>query len=327
MAHTILNMLNSKKQNDATFVHYFTQLVELSLSMFEWTGLPDSVDPRFLELILFSQGRAIFFKDTDLTDNTEDTTLETNREYHTKLKEVAEVNNDKGLYLALMVANAGEYDVYHIPKRRHAYASNGYMHSDLTGDNSVIIYNNMLHTPAQINVEHFASRLAQLDRVGDINVNAQKTPILIKGTEKQRLTLKNLYQEYDGNSPFIFGDKELDPNVLQSINTNAPFLADKLQELKTVIWNEALTYLGISNISNVKKERMITDEVTRNLGGTIASRYSRLLERQKACAKINKMFNLNVRCEYRDDFQHIDDSGKRENPDGDLVDMKGDDNG
>lgn len=69
-----------------------------------------------------------------------------------------------------------------------------------------------------------------------------------------------------------------------------------------------MTYLGISNINVQKKERLITDEVTRNQGGTIASRYSRLNARREACKKINEMFGLDIWCDYREDYQMIDNA-------------------
>ena len=113
--------------------------------------------------------------------------------------------------------------------------------------------------------------------------------------------------QYDGNQPFIFGNKALDPKSLQVLKTDAPLVTDKLYQLKTQIWNEALTYLGISNTNTQKKERMLTDEVIRNMGGTIASRYSRLNERRTACDKINKMFGLNIECNFREDYREADD--------------------
>ena len=41
----------------------------------------------------------------------------------------------------------------------------------------------------------------------DVNIQAQKTPILILAEESQRLTMQNAYMQYDGNEPFIFGNK------------------------------------------------------------------------------------------------------------------------
>ena len=112
----------------------------------------------------------------------------------------------------------------------------------------------------------------------------------------------NLYKEFDGNTPVVLGDKNLDINAIKALNTGAPYVADQLYQLKTQIWNEALTYLGISNVSVEKKERLISDEVNRTQGGTIASRYSRLQARREACEQINRMFDLNIWCDYREDF-------------------------
>ena len=91
------------------------------------------------------------------------------------------------------------------------------------------------------------------------------------------------------------------------LKTDAPYIADKIYMLKNQIWNEALTYLGISNVNIQKKERMIGDEVMRNLGGVIASRYSRLESRRTACEKINKMFGTDIWCDYRQDYRETDD--------------------
>ena len=152
-----------------------------------------------------------------------------------------------------------------------------------------------------------ADKLADLDRTIQVNARAQKTPVLIKCTENERLTMTNLYKEYDGNAPVIYGDKNLNANGLTVLKTDAPYVGDKLYQLKTQIWNEALTYLGISNINSVKKERMITDEVTRNQGGVVASRYSRLESRRQACKKINEMFGLDIWCDYREDYRQLDE--------------------
>ena len=108
--------------------------------------------------------------------------------------------------------------------------------------------------------------------------------------------------KYDGNQPFIFGDKnDLNPNSIQALATGAPFLADKIYMLKQNIWNEILTFLGVPNTQINKKERLITDEVNRGLGGVFASRNSGLNARRQACKQINDMFGLDVWVRYRED--------------------------
>ena len=267
----------SAELNNASYIQYYDRLTELSISMFEWRNLPDTVDPRFLELTLFANGMAVFFK------------------------------NDVDEYLALQCAISGPLDVYRIPIRRRAYAVNGF-NKELDNKDSVIIYNNMLHKNSMLDVRMFARELYNLDRAISVNANAQKTPILIRCTENERLTFENIYMQYDGNMPVIYGDKQLNPNGLTVFKTDAPYVADKLYTLKTQKWNEALTYLGISNVNITKRERLIMDEVTRNQGGTIASRYSRLESRRQACKQINEMFGLNIQCDYREDYQEIVDA-------------------
>ena len=267
------NFEESLSMNNYTYMQYAYRLMELSISMFEWKNLPEGIDERFLEMVLFTDGHAVFFKDDELGD-----------------------------YLALQCLINGKLNVYRIPINRRAFAVNGYQ-KKLTDKDSVIIFNNMLHTNSWLDVKMFAKRLYNLDRIIDVNANAQKTPILIKGNEQQRLTLTNLYKEFDGNAPVIFADKSLDMNALQVLSTQAPYVADKIYQLKTQIWNEALTYLGISNVSFQKRERMVSDEVTRSQGGTVASRYSRLNARRQACEQINKMFGLNIECDFREEYQ------------------------
>lgn len=267
---------NTLMANGATYVQYYNRLMELSMSMFEWKNLPNTVDERYLELGLFSSGCMVFFKDDVIGE------------------------------LALNMTYQGGFDIYGEPTKRRAYSRYNQFQTTLDKDNSVIIWNNMLRTNSALDVQMFAYRLYNLDRIVDINTNAQKTPVLITCDEKQKLTMKNLYLQYEGNYPVIFGDSNLDIKSLSVLKTDAPFVSDKIYDLKVKIWNEALTYLGISNINTTKKERMITDEVIRNQGGTIASRYSRLESRRRAVKKINKMFGLNITVDYREDFQSAD---------------------
>ena len=269
----------SAKLNNMTYTQYVNRLTELAISMFKWDGLPDTVDERYLELHLFLDGSMVYFKDDVIGD------------------------------LCLNCMPHGQLDVYGNPILRRAYSGYNNYNKLLKYTDSVIIWNNLMRTNSVLDVQMFARRLYNLDRIIDVNANAQKTPVLVQGTEKQRLTLLNVYKEYDGNSPVIFGDTNIDLNSLKVLQTGAPYVSDKLYELKTQIWNEALTYLGISNVSFQKKERLISDEVMRSQGGTVASRYSRLTARQKAAKEINKMFGTNISVDYREDFQVPDVDG------------------
>jgi hypothetical protein len=272
--------------NNRTYLQYYNRLLELAINMYEWKNLPDTVDERFLELTLFSDGMAVYFRDEILGD------------------------------LCLQTMIGGNLDVYRIPMERSAYAANGYQ-VRLDPTNSVIIFNNYTHTNSMLDIEMYARRLYNIERTIDVNVNAQKTPVMVIGSESQRLTLKNLMMQYDGNEPFIYGDDKLNVNALNVLRLDAPYVADKLNILKRQIWNEALTYLGIENSNTEKKERLVTDEITSNLGGVEAQRFCRLNARRKAADQINAMFGTNITVDFREEnkVKYFDEAEDEEKED------------
>ena len=266
----------SAMDNNFTYMQYYERLLNIALSVFEWKNVPDTVDTRWLELSLLRDGKAVFFEDEVLG------------------------------YLALRVAVGGPLNVYNIPINRRAFGNNDYQ-KQLTSEDSVLIYNNLAHTNNVLDLRMYAQRLYNFDRIIDVNANAQKTPILITCDEPQRLTLKNIYMQYDGNQPVIYGDKGLSPNTeFRVLKTDEPYICDKIQQLKSQYWNEILMFLGIGNVGMSKRERMITSEVNASQGGTIASRFSRLEARRNACKEINNMFGLDLWCDFREDFQMND---------------------
>lgn len=248
---------------------YLDRFLEIELGQIKWSDLPDTIDERYLELCLLKNGSALFFRDDIIG------------------------------YIGIGTTSYGKWNIYGIPEERTGYGANGAQFKRNSSD-SVIIWNKLTHGNDWDLLGDYASKLALIDEIIMINVNAQKTPILLKCNEKQRLTLKNLYAKYRGNQPFIFADDGLDISGIQTLSTGAPYIADDLYNLKTNIWNEALTYIGVVNVQTNKKERLITDEVIKANGGTMASRETRIRAREIACKEINKMFGLNLSVEFVD---------------------------
>lgn len=269
--------------NVNSFIKYRDQLMELGMTMIDWdfSAIPEKkrqfLNQRQVEYHEYFKGATVFFEDKELD-----------------------------AYLILPVILGGQFDLDDVPKRRVAYAKNGYR-KELDETNSVVIYNNYLRKPSCYTVNHYANRLADLENAIDVNCKAQKTPVAIICDENERLSMKNLYEQYEGNYPFIFGEKDLNIKGVRAISTGAPFVADKMYQIKMQVWNEALTHLGISNISYQKKERLVSDEVIRNMGGTIASRYSRIECRRDAVKKIKDMFGVEIKVDFREDYRQTDD--------------------
>lgn len=252
--------------NNVTYSDYYDRLKLIATSLFTWDGMDDVAGTgasRFLELCLFQQGRACFVKDEKLG------------------------------YLALNANPSDKLNVYMLPERVQAW-SVGYT-KQFDFDKIVFIMNNELMIPTRKTIELFAYRLYETERTIDTNLIAQKTPVLIEGDTKTILTLKNVYMQYSGNTPFIFGNKQFDiSNKLNVLKTDAPYLIDKLENHKHEIWNEALTYLGIDNANTDKKERLITSEVESN--DDLINYYLNCFykTRKEACDRINEKYNLNI---------------------------------
>lgn len=249
--------------NKRAWNNYTYRLFEMAMSRGHWSNMPKTIDLRYLEQTLITQGACAFFKDDVLG------------------------------YLCLPVVLNGKLDVYGNPYNFMAISDTGY-NKKLDVDSGVIIYNNYLRLPNIAEIHYYADRLYEYDRIIDVNVKAQKTPVLIKCDKNELLSMENIYQKYEGNQPVIYGKKSLNDDNITVLKTDAPYVGDKVYALKRNIWNEALTQLGIPNTDTTKRERMIKDEVISSQGAVIATRNSPEKMRQLACDKINEMFGLNI---------------------------------
>lgn len=250
--------------NDLTYTDYFYRLSLLAKTAFEWSNLPNGIDEKWIEKYLFSEGKCMFFKDST-----------------------------KG-FMITKCTESGSLNYYDEPTSLRGTGTNYHGKSLLVGDECVLIRNNDDMIPTSPTIQLFAYRLAELSRAIDINVNAQKTPIAIICSEKQRLTMKNLYKQYSGNEPFVFGDKGLDIEAFKVLKTDAPAIFDKLQIQKHAIWNECMTFLGINNANMDKRERLVDDEVQANNKQIELSAEVMLKSRELACKQINELFGLNI---------------------------------
>lgn len=279
--------LKSSYLNNSTYLNYCERIQRIATARFKWKNTPDSWDTDFLEKTLYTNGvvGAIYIE--ELGDI------------------LTSVTPTGGLNIYGMPIKVTCTSSKHFHKQRYVYTGI----KKLEKENCVVlIKNNPEMTSTAKLVELFCLRLYEVDRTIDVNLKQQKTPCLVLSDEKQRLTMLNLYKEYDGNQPFIFGDKNLlgDQNSIRTLSTNAPFLLDKLVEFKQSLWNELLTVLGINNINYEKRERLITAEANANNHFTNLNLYGELKCREKACEQINKYFGLNISVELNSELCNYD---------------------
>lgn len=272
--------------NNATYLDYYKRLRLLALSLFKWENLPDTMNARFLEKTLYMFGLACFCYDDVLG------------------------------WLSLRCIPSAELNVYEEALKYTAYSIN--YTKTFSRDDIILVRNNLDQIPTDLTIQLFARRLYEAERTIDVNIKGQKTPVLIKCDEKQRLTLKNIYMNYDGNAPVIFGDKNLDTTGFEVLQTNAPYVTDKLQEYKRNVWSEALSFLGVNNVADEKAERLVTDEVNANNEMIDLSAETMLLTRQQAAKELNETYGFNVTVKQRT-FEEIKKIVEDDNKEGEQI--------
>ena len=256
--------------NDATYNDYLCRMKKIALSMFEWVNLPDTCNARYLEQCLFYNGQAGLLWDEDYG------------------------------FINTQVADSGYINIYGLPTKLNCYSFRYHTTRELFTHNTnlppeeevILVMNNYDRIPTSSSLCLFAQRLMEAQRTADINIKSQRFPILIPTDQRQQYTLKRLYEEYDGNSPVIYGDKNIiSSDAIKAIKTDAPFIANDIMLYKTEIWNEFLTSLGLNNLSE-KRERLISQEVDSNNEVVNMNMQSMLIPRKQACKEFNEKFGL-----------------------------------
>ena len=256
--------------NSQTYIDYLERMKKIALSMFEWVNLPDTMNARYLEMCLYYKGQAALLYDADYG------------------------------YINTQCADSGYINIYGLPTKLNCYSYSYNEMRELYVPNTnlpaeeecILVMNNFQRVPTAATISLFAERLTEAQRAADVNIKAQKTPILLLTDKNQELTLRNLYAQYDGNSPVIFGDRNLlAEKPIDSINTNAEFVANDIRVYMREIWNDFLTFIGISNLSE-KKERLINSEADSNNELVNMNMQSYLIPRKQACKEFNAKFGL-----------------------------------
>lgn len=253
--------------NDLTFKATFDKYKLMAMNQFEWQGLPDGILPRHIESQLFRWGKCIFFRDPDMS------------------------------YMALECQQSGEVNVYGDPVW---YIAHGFNYNRrYTADECVVIENNLLRIPTQDMVMFYVNKIVEAERTMDVNIKANKTPVVFACDDKDVLTFKQIFKQVDGNCPALFADKKINLDSWQVFDTKAKFLCNDLMDYKRSVESDLLTFLGINNTPIDKKERLITDEATSNNQLIDSFCELQLEARQRACDQINQLFGLNVTVEKR----------------------------
>ena len=259
--------------NNLTFSYYYYKLMLISRALFDWSDLPNNMDERWIEKYLFTSGKCIFYKDPTMG------------------------------YMVAGLAQQGSINCYGDPTDVYPVAEN-YVYAGpklVNGENCYIIRNNDLMLPTFPTVRMYSLKLTNIDRAIDVNIEATKTPILVRCSDRQRLSLKNAINQRRDNEPVIWAvDGAEIKDQVSTLETNAPVVFPQLQTQKHMVLNEFFTDIGINNANMDKRERMVANEVEANNEQVKAFEDVMLKVREEACKNINRLFGLNISVKRRE---------------------------
>ena len=261
-----VGLLIDEQINDSNFNRLFNLFTTLALNRFKWVNLPKGLESRHIENALFRFGQAGFV-------------------------------DDKDLGLICLPASPRGLNVYGDPTEI-LLTGNGYSKEYKVKD-VVRIMNNDLCYPTIVHINYYADKISRCDKAIDMNVRHQKTPYILKTRKQNELSMKNLINKIERDDYAIFIDEKMtnggDTGLIVD-QTLVPFVADKLQEHKNNLVCELLTILGLNNndSNNMKKERLIVDEVNANNQEIEMYLDTDFKNRKKACEEINAKFGLNI---------------------------------
>ena len=252
---------NIEREYHRLFTHYQT----LALNRYKWENLPNGIESRYIEQMLFDNVECAFFEHPDLG-------------------------------LMVLRSNPREnLNIYGEPTKLTLTGYNASM--KVLMDDCVRILNDDLGNPSTLHIQHYARRMAEIDDIIMQNLRQQRVPYIFATSKDNQYSMKTLYHKmYNGDSA-IFVDEEMlkgEPENIVVIPTQAPYLVDSLQLQKQEMERELLTFLGINNTLE-KKERLIVDETNANNQFIKMSSDIGYKTRLLACEKINEKFGLNVR--------------------------------
>lgn len=263
-------LINSQLTNMKTYLMYRKEMLTLAENVFEFKNLPLFIDVSYLNETLLRNGSIAFFKDDVLG------------------------------VIALPYDVIGNFDIYGRPLQIMARAANGTYYKKLNRDEFVIMYDNNGKYPIYLDICQMAERIALSKRTIDVNIVQQRTPRIWKTSQDKKRTLQDMLSEIDGMKENIATYESIDIDDMNAVLAPAPFVADKIDLHLDKEWAEFYRLIGVANLIEQKKERMIKDEMNASQGGTIASRFSRFEPRKRAIDEINKKFGTNIEVSYYD---------------------------
>lgn len=278
------NTYNGVCNVDQNFKVYFDLLVNKCARMFEWDGLPATIDQRFLETTLLLNGKAAF---TKLNNNfyvlTGNWGGEPNVYYQPTLWTVA--NPILGSHTLLIRQKDGTENVSGLT-------------GILMGNSDVDLLRDSCQSGGLYGLIYQTAGLLA-DNISSLNVaqiNGRVSVLYTADSEAEALTGEKVLQDIYSGHPY----RILSQNILEKIGVSPIAASGQSNTLMTLI--EAHQYIlaqffneiGVGGNWNMKRERINTAETELMTDSLDINVQSMLKCREEAASKINELYGLNI---------------------------------
>lgn len=301
---------------DTLYRHYFDQLLYISMRLILLHDLPATVDETFLKYLILVNGKAIFFKlQEDIGDG-----------YQSEVIPLHEGD------LVAMNGNKAENQTFYYQNRRVLVANPALKKSyNLTpGLDCEIVY---CTEPDKYKIFGRGGLFALIARTAtiladnDISINcAQKNTRLcnvIGADDAQTANSANVaIQAMYKGEPYVVAQKSLVSDLVGIPMTQRTSTSDIVQliEMRQYIYSHFYESLGLQTHDNMKKERLITDEINDNEEISALNIDDILHTIQEGLDRVNALFGTHIRAELNPIVQraHEEDDQIQDDPETDL---------
>ena len=251
--------------------YYFDLLYTLAISVPTWEGLPIEIDKAIMERILINNGNVVI---------TYDETLEQ--------------------FVTLVLGKVTKYNYNGRPLKYGASTLyGGIKYDNLTPENSVIIWDRTTYVPTLANIHFYAGRLANIRLSIDQCIRNLKVPFIVTTTSNNLAAVESIFTEVYAYKPAIVidGIAEVESLKVSTLTDNVHYSLEAARSELTNTFNEALSSIGIANVSNEesKSEQMSQFEVAKTVTGSMIQQESRLKPRQQGAELLKEGFDIDAK--------------------------------
>lgn len=276
----------NKFLNDIELRIAFANNVNMALDIFEWEGLPDTCNDRFLEMMLLFRGMACVYNDPVLG----------------YINPMCGLGGELNLYgepAEITLAPYGtNMDALKLSGKRVPVYMRG---SDNTDVPAVWFRDNPIGIPYIYAIMEYSEKMADCLRSITVAAKALKVPWILTAPKELVESIQDAVEQIDSNELVVVCTSLASAGKTELFNTNSnPEVLKALWENYRNLSNELRTILGVQNQENTdKKERLLVDEINSNNEYVNINGDIRLRARQEAAEIINKVFGLSVSVRYR----------------------------